>query len=71
MESQEFNQDTTKLLKALDIAKVLNMSRSKAYQMMKVGSIPTVRIDRLVRVREQDLHDFIENHWFGREAKDI
>ena len=46
------------LLKASDIARILNVSRSFAYQLMR-SDIPTVRLGRAVRVRPQDLEDFI------------
>jgi excisionase family DNA binding protein len=47
------------LLKALDVAKRLNISRSLAYQLMESGEIPTIRIRKLVRVYEADLQNYI------------
>lgn len=47
------------LLKAADVARILNISRSQAYQLMQRGDIPTVRMGRSVRVREEDLERFI------------
>jgi excisionase family DNA binding protein len=47
------------LLKADDIARVLNISRSMAYQLIQRGEIPSVRIGRVVRVRPRDLEEFI------------
>jgi excisionase family DNA binding protein len=54
------SQNNTKsLLKAVDVAKRLNISRSLAYQLMESGEIPTIRIRKLVRVYEPDLEQYI------------
>ena len=47
-------------LKGNDVAKILNISRSFAFQVMQNGEIPTVRIGRSVRVRPVDLNNFID-----------
>ena len=47
------------LLKATDIAKFLNISKSMAYRLMQTGEIPTVSIGNAKRVRPSDLHYFI------------
>jgi excisionase family DNA binding protein len=49
------------LLRAVEVAKRLNISRSLAYQLMQSGEIPTVRIRKLVRVYEPDLEQYILN----------
>ena len=49
-----------KLLTAVDIAKVLNISRAFAYQLMRTGKIRTVFIEGARRVRPEDLSKFIE-----------
>jgi len=54
-----FRQDTY-LLRAVDVANVLNVSRSFAYLLMKRGEIPTVRLGRAVRVRQSDLEQYIK-----------
>jgi excisionase family DNA binding protein len=50
---------THALLKAADIAKFLNISKSMAYRLMQTGEIPTVSIGKAKRVRPIDLHNFI------------
>jgi excisionase family DNA binding protein len=47
------------LLKAMDVAKRLNISRSTAYQLMQTGEIPTIKIRKLVRVSQADLEQYI------------
>jgi excisionase family DNA binding protein len=48
-----------KLLKAVDVAEILNISRALSYQLLQNGDIPTVRINRAVRVRPKDLEGYI------------
>jgi excisionase family DNA binding protein len=66
MESQykSYTGDTQipQLLSAHDVAKILNVSRSFSYLLLQSGQIPTVRLGRSVRVRPQDLTEYIENN---------
>jgi len=47
------------LLKPDDVAKILQISKAKAYTLLKEGGIPTIRIGGLVRVRREDLEQYI------------
>jgi len=49
-----------KLLKASEVAQRLDISKSKTYQLMLRKEIPTVRMGRNVRVRSQDLEEFVK-----------
>lgn len=51
-----------RLLKAVEVAEVLNVSRAFAYKLMRQGEIPSIRIGRSVRVRQQDLFTYIDNN---------
>jgi len=54
--------NSNNLLRAIDVAQRLNISRSLAYQLMQSGEIPTVRIrNKIVRVFEPDLDQYILN----------
>jgi excisionase family DNA binding protein len=53
--------DSQRLLKVKEVAEILQVSRSHAYQMMQRGEIPMVRVGSAVRVRTTDLDDFIKN----------
>lgn len=53
--------DSKRLLKAKEVAEILQVSRSMAYRMMQRGEIPTVRVGSAVRVRGSDLEVFIKN----------
>ena len=48
-----------KLLKAEEVAELLSVSRSFAYSLMQNGPLPTVHLGRSVRVRPEDLEEFI------------
>ena len=52
--------DREQLLKASEVATILQVSKSKAYMLMQRREIPTVRISRSVRVRRADLDAFIK-----------
>jgi len=49
------------LLKASELSKLLQISKSCAYRLMKTGEIPTIRIGKSVRVRKEDLDKFIND----------
>ena len=50
------------LLTGTEVARQLRISRSKAYDLMRRGVIPTVRMGRNVRVRQQDIDEFIRRN---------
>jgi excisionase family DNA binding protein len=50
------------LLTGEEIAKILHVSRAYAYQLMRQRMIPTVKIGRSVRVRQEDLELFISTN---------
>ena len=63
METNDFSPiNETRLLKATEVAKILNISRALAYQLMKQRRICTVHIRGACRVRPADLQKFIEEN---------
>ena len=56
---------TYRLLKAEEVATILNVSRSFAYQLMKSGQLRTVRLGHSVRVHPADLEKYIVKNAFG------
>jgi excisionase family DNA binding protein len=50
----------SRLLRATEVAQILNVSRAFAYRLMQQGKIRTVVIAKTHRVRPSDLEDFIE-----------
>lgn len=51
-----------KLLTAEEVALILNISRSKAYRLMRLKEIPTITIGKNVRVSENDLNNYISKN---------
>jgi excisionase family DNA binding protein len=43
----------------------LGCGRTKIYELLQNGEIPSYRIGRLVRVRREDLEEFLERHRYG------
>jgi len=55
------------LLTASDVAYRLHLSRSRAYNLMQTGDIPTVHIGKSRRVRLQDLEVYIIHNIYSSE----
>ena len=49
-----------RLLKAADVARILNISKAMAYRLIQQREIPVVRISHAVRVKPSDLETYIK-----------
>ena len=58
----EKNMINIHLLTGNDVSQILKISRAYAYKLMRQGDIPIIRIGRSVRVRYEDLMEFIDNN---------
>ena len=56
-----------RLLTAVEVARILNVSRAFAYQLMRQGKIRTVFIAGARRVRPEDLSLFIQSNLSPQE----
>ena len=63
--------ETRRLLKAADVARILNISRSLVYRMLQRGKIPSIRINQSVRVDPGDLQQFIARNRSQNETFSI
>ena len=54
------DQAQERLLKAVEVAEVLNISRALTYQLLKCGDIPSIRIRSAIRVLPKDLEKYIQ-----------
>ena len=52
--------ETLRLLKAEDVARIIQISTSQVYTLIQEGALQGVRFGRSVRVRPQDVEKFIE-----------
>ncbi len=53
-----------RLLNTREVAEILHVSRTLVYSLLKRGDIPTVRIEKLIRVRQADLERYIQERSF-------
>jgi len=60
-----------RLLKASEVAKILNISRSLVYRLIHTGKIPSIRINQAVRIHHDDLNRFIEGNRTEADAYPI
>lgn len=54
--------ETLRLLKAEDVASMIQVSTSQVYTLIQEGTLQGVRFGRSVRVRPQDVEKFIEEN---------
>ena len=62
------------LLKCTEVAQILNISKGAAYRLVQQGQIPSVKFNTTVRVKPEDLEDFIRKSWVdasGNEVKSV
>ena len=52
-------EDDVVLLRAVEVARLLGLSRSQVYAMMGTGRLPIIRIGRAVRVPRSALREWI------------
>jgi len=58
------------LAKVQDVAKYLNLSRTKVYELMNVGLLPYVRLGFARRVRWDDVRALVERNRVGLSTDD-
>jgi excisionase family DNA binding protein len=54
----------THLLKPMEVAEILGISRSHVYKMLQLGEIPNVIIGKSRRVRPEDLIEYINKNTY-------
>jgi excisionase family DNA binding protein len=67
MQSIRPQPPTPVLLRADEVAKILNVSTSQAYKMMQQGELPVIRMLRSIRVRSDELYEYIEHCHVSRK----
>jgi excisionase family DNA binding protein len=53
-------EQTKRLLSAEDLARELGLGRTTAYSLLWSGTIPSMKVGRLRKVRREDLEGYIE-----------
>ncbi len=54
--------EITPLLKAMEVANILNISKSLVYRLIQTGEIAHIQINNAVRIHHEDLHKYIETN---------
>ena len=52
-----------RFLKVSEVAEILNVSRAHVYNMIADGQMPFVRIGEAMRIRPEDLEDFVADNF--------
>lgn len=60
--SKHENEKNYPLMNAVEVANILNISKSLVYRLIQTGDIPHIQINNAVRVRHDDLYKFIEEN---------
>ena len=62
--------DTT-FLTAVDIARILRISKALAYRLIAKGEIASIRFGKTVRVRQEDLETFLSRKVFPSSSSAV
>lgn len=55
-------ESALRLCSVNEVQQTLGIGRTKAYELLAARQLPAVRIGRSLRVREEDLREFIERN---------
>ena len=59
------------LLRGEDVARILNVSRSTAFRLLRSGEINSVRIGRLLRTTQAEVDKYIETNMTSGDRKGV
>ena len=62
MNNNDNNRTEKLLLRPAEVAEQLGVSRTRCYQLLKAGTIPSVKIGSSVRVPTSQLRRWIDTH---------
>ena len=64
------NRDGLELLSVQEVGERLGMGRSWVYQQVKSGQLPSIRLGGAVKVKREDLEDYIQNHYLSSQENE-
>ncbi len=67
---QSTGQGSSELLSIVQVCQELAMGKSWVHQRIKSGEIPSVRLGRNIKVKRQDLQEYLENHRYLPQNKE-
>ena len=53
-----------------EVCKALGMGKSWTYRRIKSGEIPSIKLGRSVKVRQEDLEEYLESHRYQPDEKE-
>jgi excisionase family DNA binding protein len=56
-----------RLISPAELQAWLACGRTKVYELLQTGEIPNYRVGRLVRVRKEDVEEYLERNRHGRD----
>ena len=62
------NEQQHEYLKVPEVAKMLRIARSRAYELVAEEEIPSVRIGRSIRVSRRELERWLEGQQYGHAS---
>ena len=65
------DMEKEKLLTAVEVSQLLGISRSKAYLLMRQREIPAITLGKNVRVKIEDLEEYIQSHRTSNGGKNV
>jgi excisionase family DNA binding protein len=67
---EEPEQHGVRLLSIAQVCQEIGMGKSWVYRRLRSGEIPSVKLGRIIKVRREDLEEYLERHRYpaGRQA---
>jgi excisionase family DNA binding protein len=59
--NQSFRE--TRFVTVTEVAELMRVSKMTVYRLIKQGDLPAVRIGRGFRIREEDVHRFLDSRY--------
>ncbi len=56
------HQSSSELLSVLEVCQALGMGKSWVHRRIRSGEIPSVRFGRKIKVKREDLQEYLESH---------
>lgn len=56
-----------RLVSPVELQEWLGCGRTKVYELLQTSEIPSYRVGRLVRVRKEDVEEYLERNRYGRD----
>ncbi len=63
------NGRAPQLLSPDEVCEALGMGKSWTYRKLKSGEIPSVKLGRSIKVKREDLEEYLENHRYSPSAE--